>query len=175
MSAEPSSARANARRLQRSPRSRQSLGGNIAFGAGLIVVLTAMVLGAFAAVALLSKAADAAPLSTVIPDDGRAALVVGGIASGGITGLVLPVILLTLVRGTEDSPRIGPGTALLKVLAVLAFDVYVLVLAVILAQLGRVLPETVTATVAVFAIGFSWMPLAMIPRERLGLASRQSD
>ncbi|MFJ6083033.1 hypothetical protein ACIQI8_16690 [Streptomyces sp. NPDC092369] len=169
MSAESRSGRPKARRAPR------SVLGNIAFGVGLIVVLTAMVLGAFAAVALLSKAADAAPLSTVIPDDGRAALVVGGIASGGVTGLTLPVILLTLVRGSEDPPWVWPGTALLKVLAVLAFDVYVLILAVILAQLGWVLPETVTAAVAVFAIGFSWVPLAMIPRERFGPASRQSD
>ena len=33
----------------------------------------------------------------------------------------------------------------------------------------------VTTFVAVFAVGFSWMPLAMIPRERLGLPSRQAE
>ncbi|MER6630092.1 hypothetical protein ABT301_17950 [Streptomyces sp. NPDC000987] len=156
-------------------KTRRSPAGNIAFALGLIVVLATTVLGAFAAVALLLHAADAAPLSSVVPDDGRNALVIGGIASGGTTGLVLPVVLFGMVKGTPETPRVGAGPAGLKLLALLVFDVYVLVVAAVVAQLGRILPEGITTFVAVFVVGFSWMPLAMIPRERLGLGSRQSE
>jgi len=168
MSAEPSPGRPNAQRPQR------SFAGNLAFAAGFVVVLATTLLGAFALVALLLAAADAAPLSSIVPDDGRNALVVGGIAAGGVTGLVLPLVLFGMAKGNEGTPRVGAGAAGRNLLALPAFDVYVLVLAVVVAQLGWVLPKAVTTTVAVFAVGFSWMPLAMIPRERLGLASRQA-
>ncbi|MFJ4789017.1 hypothetical protein [Streptomyces sp. NPDC088794] len=171
MSAEPSSARSTAQSAQRSQR---SLSGNIAFACALVAVLLTTLLGAFVAVALVLAAADAAPLSSIVPDDGRNALVVGGIAAGALTGFVLPVVVFGMAKGNEETPRVGAGAAGRKLLALLAFDVYGLVLAVIVAQLGWVLPKTVTTTVAVFAIGFSWMPLAMIPRERLGLRSREA-
>ncbi|MFF4259027.1 hypothetical protein ACFY1L_48415 [Streptomyces sp. NPDC001663] len=154
---------------------QRSLAGNIAFALGLIVVLATTVLGAFAAVALLLDAADVAPLSSVVPDDGQNALVIGGIAVGGTLGLMLPVLLFGMVKGSEQTPRVGARAAGRKLLALLAFDVYVLVLAVVVAQIGWILPKGVTTVVAVFAVGFSWMPLAMIPRERLGLGSRQPE
>ncbi|MEV0206176.1 hypothetical protein AB0H97_13345 [Streptomyces sp. NPDC050788] len=156
------------------PKAQRTAAGNIVFALGLIVVLATTILGAFAAVALLLDATDAAPLSSVVPDDGRNALVVGGIALGGATGLVLPVVLFGMVKGTEETPRVGAGAAGRKLLALLAFDVYVLILAVVVAQFGRLLPEGITTVVAVFAVGFSWMPLAMIPPERLGLPARKA-
>ncbi|MFE7166400.1 hypothetical protein [Streptomyces sp. NPDC057616] len=106
----------------------------------MIVVLATTVLGAFAAVALLLDAADTGPLSSAIPDDGRNALVIGGIALGGATGLVLPVVLFGMVKGSEETPRVGAGAAGRKLFALLAFDVYVLILAVVVAQLGWLLP-----------------------------------
>ncbi|WP_158101874.1 hypothetical protein [Streptomyces swartbergensis] len=56
---------------------------------------------------------------------------VGGIAVGGLTGLMLPVILFGMVRGNEHTPRVGPGAAARKVLAVLVFDVWLLVVALL--------------------------------------------
>ncbi|MDQ1019166.1 hypothetical protein [Streptomyces afghaniensis] len=166
MSAESGAERPEARRPQR------SFAANVAFGAGMLLVLATATLGAFAAVALLGDAVDAAPLSGMVPDDGNNALVVGGIASGGLTGLMLPVILFGMVRGTEENggtPRVGPGAAARKVLAVLVFDVWLLVVALLVSQLGWFLPAQLTTVVAVFAVGFSWMPLAMVPWERFGL------
>ncbi|MEU5598127.1 hypothetical protein [Streptomyces sp. NPDC020298] len=154
--------------------SRRSFVGNVAFGAGLVVVLATMTLGAFAGVMLTSDLAKASLLSTVVPDDGHTALMVGAIALGGITGLMLPVILLGMVRGSGDKPRIGPGAAVRKVLAVLAFDVYLLLVAILVSQLGWILPKGATTLVAVFAVGFSWMPLAMVPWEKLGLGGTSS-
>ncbi|MBB5795103.1 hypothetical protein AB0E64_19600 [Streptomyces caelestis] len=160
MSAESGAERPEAQRPQR------SFAGNVAFGAGMLLVLATATLGAFAAVALLGRAA---PLSGMVPDDGNNALVVGGIAVGGLTGLMLPVILFGTVRGNEDTPRVGPAAAARKVLAVLVFDVWLLVVALLVAQLGWFLPAQITTVVAVFAVGFSWMPLAMVPWERFGL------
>ncbi|MBR8641943.1 hypothetical protein KEF29_27950 [Streptomyces tuirus] len=163
MSAESGAERPEAQRPQR------SLAGNIAFGAGVLLVLATATLGAFAAVSLLGGAVDAAPLSSVVPEDGNNAVVVGGIAIGGLTGLMLPVILFGMVRGNENTPRVGPVSAARKVLAVLVFDVCLLLVALLVAQLGRFLPAQLTTVVAVFAVGFSWMPLAMVPWERFGL------
>jgi hypothetical protein len=163
MSAESGAERPEAQRPQR------SFAGNVAFGAGMLLVLATATLGAFAAVALLGRAVDAAPLSGMVPDAGNNALVVGGIAVGGLTGLMLPVILFGMVRGNEDTPRVGPGAAVRKVLALLVFDVWLLVVALLVAQLGWFLPAQITTVVAVFAVGFSWMPLAMVPWERFGL------
>ncbi|MGV9500778.1 hypothetical protein ACWDQ0_21090 [Streptomyces sp. NPDC003642] len=153
----------------KAPRPRRSAAGNAAFGAGVLAVLTTATLGAFAAVALLGRIVDAGPLSSVVPDEGHNALVVGGIAAGGLTGLMLPVILFGMVRGTEETPRVGPAAAARKVLAVLAFDVLLLSVSFLVAQLGWLLPTQVTTVVAVFAVGFSWMPLAMVPWERFGM------
>ncbi|MET9405623.1 hypothetical protein ABZX90_07550 [Streptomyces sp. NPDC002935] len=128
-----------------------------------------MILGAFAGVSLTTGLADDSFLSPAVPEDGRSALVIGGIGMGGLTGLFLPLILLGLVRGTEEKPRLRTAEALRKVLAVLVFDVYLLAVSVVVAQLGWVLPEGLTVLLSVFVIGFSWMPLALIPWERFGL------
>jgi hypothetical protein len=135
----------------------------------MLLVLATATLGAFAAVALLGRAVDSGPLSGVVPGEGHNALVVGGIAAGGLTGLMLPVILFGMVRGNEHTPRVGPAAAARKVLAVLVFDVLLLIVSFLVAQLGWFLPAQLTAVVAVFAVGFSWMPLAMVPWERFGL------
>ncbi|MGW7240393.1 hypothetical protein [Streptomyces sp. NPDC054804] len=156
-------------------RSQRSTLGNIVFGAGVVVVLAAMALGAFAGVAFMDELADVSPLSTVVPEQGHSALAVGGIATGGVIGLTLPVILFGMVRGSEQEPRVSPGSALLKVLALLVFDVYLLVVSIIVSQVGWLLPKGVTTLVSVFAIGFSWMPLAMVPWEKLGLGGVVGD
>ena len=153
----------------KAPRPRRSAAGNVAFGAGVLLVLATATLGAFAVVALLGKIVDPGPLSSVVPDEGHNALIVGGIAIGGLTGLMLPVIFFGMVRGNQDTPRVGPASAARKVLAVLVFDVLLMVVSFLVAQLGWLLPAQITTVVAVFAIGFSWMPLSMVPWERFGL------
>ncbi|MFE8965001.1 hypothetical protein [Streptomyces iakyrus] len=154
------------------PEAPRSTAGNIAFGAGALLTLTTAVLGAFAAVALLGRTVDPGPLSGVVPDDGHRALVVGGIAIGGLTGLMVPVILFGMVRGKEANggpPRVGPAAAARKVLTVLVFDVWLLAVAFLVAQLGWILPARLTTVVAVFAVGFGWVPPALVPWERFGL------
>lgn len=161
------SAESRAEGPQASQRSKRSVAGNVAFGVGVVVVLAAMALGVYAAVALLGDAVDRAPLSDVVPEDGRIALVIGGIAVGGVTGLMVPVIVFGMVKRGEA--RVGLVGALRKILAVLVFDVYLLVVALVVAQLGWVLPKQLVNVLGVFAVGFSWMPLAMLPWEKLGL------
>ncbi|MEV4785879.1 hypothetical protein AB0K53_10555 [Streptomyces tuirus] len=136
---------------------------------GVLLVLATATLGAYAVVALLGQAVDSGPLSSAVPEEGHNALVVGGIAIGGLTGLMLPLIFFGMVRGNEHTPRVGPVSAARKVLAVLVFDVVLTVVSFVVAQLGWLLPAQITTVVAVFVIGFSWMPLAMVPWERFGL------
>lgn len=147
----------------------RSAAGNIAFGAGLLLVLATMTLGAFAGVALTIGLADDSFLSSAVPDDGRNAVGIGGIGMGGLLGLMLPLLLLAAVRGTEEKPRLGPGEALLKALAIVAFSVYLVVVSLLAAQLGWILPKGPTTLVSFFVVGFSWMPLALVPWERFGL------
>ncbi|AMW10801.1 hypothetical protein A4E84_15560 [Streptomyces qaidamensis] len=66
------------------PEARRSTAGNFAFGAGAFLTLATATLGAFAAVALLGRTVDPGPLSGVAPGHGHHALVVGGIAVGGL-------------------------------------------------------------------------------------------
>ncbi|MGW1625955.1 hypothetical protein [Streptomyces sp. NPDC002172] len=157
---------------QRPHRSRL---GNFLFGVGALAVLTTTVLGAFAGVAFTDKLANISPISAMVPDHGDTALVVGGIAVGGVIGLALPTILFGMVRGGEQEPPVGPRSALLKVLALLVFGVYLLVGSIVVSQVGWLLPQGITTLVAVFAIGFSWMPLAMVPWEKLGLRGVVGD
>ncbi|MFE1285533.1 hypothetical protein [Streptomyces sp. NPDC058751] len=148
---------------------RRSKAHGAAFAAGVIGVLATMTLGAFAGVSLATGLADDSVLSDAVPAEGRGSLVIGGIGVGGLTGLLVPLILAGLVKGTEKRPRLRPAEAFTKVLALLAFDVYLLAVSVVVAQSGRILPEGLTVLLSVFAIGFSWMPLALIPWERFGL------
>ncbi|WAZ22092.1 hypothetical protein STRCI_003312 [Streptomyces cinnabarinus] len=159
MSAESSAERPKARRPQR------SAAGNVLFALAAVVVLATTVLGAFGAVALLLS-----PLSLLTPDEGETAVVVGCIGLGGIIGLMVPVVLFGMVKGSADTPRVGPGEALRKLLAVLGFGVFLALVGVVAAQVGWVLPKDITAVVAVFAVGFAWVPLAIVPWEKLGLA-----
>ncbi|MEU0968427.1 hypothetical protein ABZ357_24415 [Streptomyces sp. NPDC005917] len=123
----------------------------------------------------MDELADVSPISTMVPDHGRTALIVGGIGAGGVIGLTLPMILFGMVRGNEQEPPVGLGSALLKVLALLVFGVYLLVMSIVVSQVGWILPQGVTTLVAVFAIGFAWMPLAMVPWEKLGLGGVVGD
>ncbi|MEU5340980.1 hypothetical protein AB0H18_09110 [Streptomyces sp. NPDC020766] len=147
------------------------MAGNIAFGAGLLLVLATMTLGAFGGVALTIGLADDSFLSSAVPDDGRNAVGLGGIGLGGLLGLMLPLLLLAAVRGTEDKPRLRPGEALLKGLAIVVFSVYVVVVSLLAAQLGWILPEGLTTLLSFFVVGFSWVPVALIPWERFGLGN----
>ena len=151
----------------RSP--QHSKAQNAAFAAGVIGILATMTLGAFAGVFLTTSLADNSGLSNVVPTDGRNSLVIGGIGAGGLTGLLIPLILVALVKGTEEKPRLRPTEASTNILALIGFDVYLLAISVIVAQFGRILPEGLTVLLSVFAIGFSWMPLALIPWERFGI------
>ncbi|WP_405544857.1 hypothetical protein [Streptomyces phaeochromogenes] len=147
----------------------RSVAGNVAFGAGLLIVLATMTLGAFAGVALTIGLADDSFLSPAVPDDGRNAVGIGGIGMGGLLGLMLPLLLLAAVRGTEEKPRLGPGEALLKALALVLFSVYLVVVSLLAAQLGWILPEGITTLLSFFVVGFSWAPVALFPWERFGL------
>ncbi|MGP4044747.1 hypothetical protein [Streptomyces sp. 2A115] len=149
----------------------RSLAGNIAFGAGLLLVLATITLGGYAGAALIAGLADDSFLSSAVPDDGRAAVIVGGTGMGGLLGLMLPLNLLAAVRGTEENPRLGPGEALLKALATVVISVYLVVVSLLAAQLGWILPEGVVTLLSVFVVGFSWLPLVMIPWERFGLGA----
>jgi len=151
--------------------SGRSLAGNIAFGAGLLLLLATMTLGAFGGVALTLGLADDSFLSSAVPDDGRIAVGIGGMGMGGLLGLMLPLILFAAVRGTEEKPRLGPAEALLKALAIVAFSVYMVVVSLLAAQLGWILPEELTTLLSFFAVGFSWAPVALFPWERFGLGT----
>ncbi|MGY1500406.1 hypothetical protein ACW4TU_28135 [Streptomyces sp. QTS52] len=148
---------------------QRSFAGKVLFAAGFLFVAATTVGGAFACVAVLLKAVDSSSLSGLVPEDGRIALIIGGIAIGGVTGLMLPLGVLAMVKGNEEKPRVGPVATLRRVLAVIVFDLYLLLVALLVAQLGRFLPQGVVNIVSVFAVGFSWMPLAMLPWEKLGL------
>ncbi|MFF3844809.1 hypothetical protein [Streptomyces sp. NPDC002328] len=150
-------------------RAQRSFGGKVLFAAGLIFVLATTLLGAFACVALLLRLGDTPPLSSVVPEDGQGALVIGGIGVGGISGLLLPTVLFGMVRGNEDTPRVGAGAAGRKLLALLVFDVCLLIVAFAVSLLGSFLPQPLTTFVAVLAVGFSWVPAALAPWEKIGL------
>ncbi|QQM42699.1 hypothetical protein JEQ17_26925 [Streptomyces liliifuscus] len=156
------------------PRARspwRSLARNIAFGTVLLLVLATMTLGAYGGVALTVGLADDSFLSSAVPDDGRNAVGIGGIGMGGLLGLMLPLLLFAAVRGTEEKPRLGPGKALLKALALAVFSVYLIVVSLLAAQLGWILPEGLTTLLSFFVVGFSWAPVALIPWERFGLGA----
>jgi hypothetical protein len=150
----------------------RSLAGNIAFGAALLLVLATMTLGGFACVALTTGLADDSFLSSAVPDDGRIAMVFGGIGMGGLLGMMLPVILFgAILPGTEEKPRLGPGEALLKALALVVFSVYLVVVSLLAAQLGWILPEGVVAVLSFVVVVLSWVPVALIPWKRFGLGA----
>ncbi|WP_405817169.1 hypothetical protein OG241_21615 [Streptomyces sp. NBC_01390] len=163
MSAESGSDRA------RTPPARRSFAANVLFTAAFLVVAATALGGAFACVALLLKAADNSSLSALVPENGRIALVIGGIVVGGVTGMMVPLTVFAMAKGNEKEPRVGPVAAVRRILAVLVFSAYVLLVAFLVAQLGRFLPQSIVNIVGVFAVGFSWMPLAMLPWEKLGL------
>lgn len=163
MSAESRSGRPKAQPPQR------SFAGKVLVAAGFLSVAATTLGGAFACVFLMLRLGDSAPLSSLIHEDGRGGLVAGGILLGAVTGLFLPVTLSRLVRGNEDLPRLGAGEAARKILVLLAFDVYVFVLAVTVSLLGWILPEFVMNLVAVVVIGFSYAPVMLFPWEKYGL------
>jgi hypothetical protein len=148
---------------------QRAFAGKLLSAAAFLFVFTATMLGAFACVALLMKAADGSSLSGLVPEDGRIALAIGGIAIGGVTGLMLPLAVLAMVTGNEEQPRVGPVATVRRILAVLVVDLYLLLVALLVAQFGRLLPQGIVNVVGVFAVGFSWMPLAMLPWEKLGV------
>jgi hypothetical protein len=75
----------------------------------------------------------------------------------------------------EQEPSVGPGSALLKVLALLVFGVCLLLVSIVVSQVGWILPQGITTFVGVFAVGFSWMPPAMVPWEKPGLTGVAGD
>ncbi|NEC89717.1 hypothetical protein [Streptomyces sp. SID12501] len=163
MSAEPRSDRPEAQPA------RRTFTGNVLFAAAFLLVFATTMGGAFACVFLMLRLGDSSPLSSLVHEDGRGALVAGGIVLGAIPGLYLPLILIAMVRGTGDSPRMEVGAAGKKVLGLVLFDVYVFVLAVVASLLGWILPAGITNVVAVVVVGFSWIPLALFPWEKVGM------
>jgi len=148
---------------------KRTFAGNVRFAVAFLVVFATTMGGAFAGVYLMLRLGDSAPLSSLIHEDGQGALIIGGIAIGGAPGLFLPLILIAMVWGTEDDPRMGAGSAAKKVLGLILFDVYVFVLAIVVSQLGWLLPQQITTFVAVVVIGFSYVPLMLFPWEKIGL------
>ncbi|MFJ8086397.1 hypothetical protein ACIQ6Y_38300 [Streptomyces sp. NPDC096205] len=139
------------------------------FGAGLIVVLATMASGAFAGVTLVARLADDSFLAAAVPEDGLGAFIVGGLTAGGLLGLMLPLILLGSLRGNATTPRLSVGEAVGKLLLLGGICTYLLVVALVAAQLGRLLPEELTTLLGVFVVGFSWVPLALFPWRDIGL------
>lgn len=168
------SAGSRAGRPETARKPRRSTAGNIAFAAGLILVLATMILGAFAGVHLTLKLADESFLSPAIPEDGRIALVIGGIGFGAMVGGFLPLTILGLIGGTDEKPRLRPIEASRKMLGVLLFGTYLVVVSIIAAQAGWILPVGLTTLLSVFAVGFGWVPLALLPWERFGLEGVRS-
>ncbi len=78
-------------------------------------------------------------------------------------------MLIAMVRGSGDEPRMGVRKAAKTVLGLVCFDVYVFVLAVLVSLLGWLLPQQITTFVAVCVIGFSWVPVGLFPWEKVGL------
>lgn len=163
MSAESSSDRPKAQPAKR------TFAGNVLFALAFLFVFATTMGGAFACVYLMLRLGDSTPLSSLIHEDGQGALIIGGIAIGGAPGLFLPLILIAMVWGTGQDPRMGAGSAAKKVLLLILFDVYVFVLAIVVSQLGWLLPQQITTFVAVCVIGFSWFPLMLFPWEKVGL------
>ncbi|MFE1440091.1 hypothetical protein [Streptomyces sp. NPDC058739] len=136
------------------------------FATGLIAVLAAVALGGFAGAVLGAGPAEDSFLTAAVPEDGLGAVVVGGLAAGALTGLLLPLLLAATLRGAADKPRVPPREAAVKLLAVLGSGAYLLTIGLAAAQLGRLLPQDLTTTLSVFAVGLGWMPLALVPRGR---------
>ncbi|MFD3928394.1 hypothetical protein [Streptomyces sp. NPDC058614] len=168
------SAGSRAGRPETARKPQRSTAGNIAFAAGLILVLATMILGAFAGVRLTLKLADESFLSPAIPEDGRIALVIGGIGFGAMVGGFLPLTILGLMGGTDEKPRLRFIEASRKMLGVLVFGTYLMVVSIIAAQVGWILPAGLTTLLSVFAVGFGWVPLALLPWERFGLEGVRS-
>lgn len=168
------SAGSRAGRPETARKPQRSTAGNIAFAAGLILVLATTILGAFAGVYLTLKLADESFLSPAIPENGRIALVIGGIGFGAMVGGFLPLTILGLFGGTDEKPRLRPIEASRKMLGVLLFGIYLVVVSILAAQLGWILPEGLVALAGVFAVGFGWVPLALLPWERFGLEGLRS-
>lgn len=147
---------------------KRTFAGNVLFALAFLFVFATMVGGAFGCVFLMMRLGDSA-LSSVVHEDGQGALIIGGMALGGIPGLFLPLMLIAMVRGTEDEPRMGVRKAAKTVLGLVLFDVYVFVLAVLVSLLGWLLPQQITTFVAVCVIGFSWVPVGLFPWEKVGL------
>ncbi|MCX5558096.1 hypothetical protein [Streptomyces sp. NBC_00038] len=173
------SAGSRAGRPETARKPQRSTAGNIAFAAGLILVLASTILGAFAGVYLTLKLADESFLSPAIPEDGRIALVIGGVGFGAMVGGFLPLTILGLFGGTDENgtgekPRLRPIEASRKMLGVLLFGIYLVVVSVVVAQLGWILPEGLVVLAGVFAVGFGWVPLALLPWERFGLEGVRS-
>ncbi|NGO12205.1 hypothetical protein G5C60_32515 [Streptomyces sp. HC44] len=51
------------------------------------------------------------------------------------------------------------------------FGIYLVVVSLLATQLGWILPEGVITLLSVPVVGFSWVPLVMIPWERFGLGA----
>jgi hypothetical protein len=124
----------------------------------------------YAAASYFFALGDDGFLAPAVPADGRVALVIGGLGIGGLTGLMVPVVLLGAVRGSAGTPRLTSAEAATKIALVLCFDVYLAVVAVLAAQAGWLLGRGGTVLLAVFFVGFSWVPLALVPWEKFGLS-----
>ncbi|MDX3454422.1 hypothetical protein PV396_21155 [Streptomyces sp. ME02-8801-2C] len=162
------SAESRSDRPQAQPAAQRSFGGNVLFAVGFLVVFATTMGGAFGAVFLMMRLGDST-LSSLVHEDGQGALIIGGIALGAIPGLYLPLMLINMVRGSGDEPRMGLGSAAKTVLGLVLFDVYVFVLAVLVSLLGWLLPQQITTFVAVCVIGFCWVPIGLFPWEKVGL------
>ncbi|MEU6079259.1 hypothetical protein [Streptomyces sp. NPDC047108] len=143
--------------------------GKAGFALAVVVILALITVSAIGALAVMGKLTHESPLSSVVPEDGRMATAIGALAMGGVVGLFVPLTLIKAVKGSATEERTSPSAAAVQILGFLGFAVYVGLVSLIVAQLGRLLPAPLTGTVAVFAVGFSWIPLALVPWDRIGL------
>ncbi|MEV6313634.1 hypothetical protein [Streptomyces sp. NPDC051776] len=127
----------------------------------MIVIVAAMAAGAISGMWIMATASKG-PLSPVLPEDGRGATVVGGLAAGGLAGILVPVILLSVVKPDSRGDRATPSQAAWRLIGVGMITAYLAVISLIVAQLGWILPMTATIAIAIPLIGLSWIPAGIL-------------
>ena len=144
----------------------RSLAGKVGFAVGFIVVFLTMIGGAIGAVGwLLATFRD----SGTVPEDGAVALVVGGIAGGAVPGLFIPLIVIGMVSGTPEHPRMSFRRGMLQIAGITFMSIVPAFGSILPAQAGRLLPSSLVGILAlVFVVGSFILLGAVFPWARPG-------
>ncbi|MGP3922637.1 hypothetical protein [Streptomyces sp. 8N616] len=142
-------------------RTQKSSLGKLGFTLSLLLVLAIMTAAAIGGMRVM-VVGNTELLSAVLPEDGRGATVVGGLAFGALAGMLVPVILLSVVKPDAHGDRVSLQQGAWRLLGVACITIYLAAVSVLVAQLGWLLPENVTTALAVPLIGLSWLPAAVL-------------